>query len=89
MGFRIRSHCFTRLGLERNEVFATLPNFNQLDDSGFRVSAGGAAIGFSAASPGSGGITAPLPTPAAHVTRDLPEIETLNVELCKDNQGEG
>ena len=84
-------------------MFATLPNFNQMDAEGFRVSAVGSASGYSvgsasayaASSPGassgiyagSGGITAPLPTPAAHAARDLPEIETLNVELSKDNQG--
>ena len=78
-------------------MFATLPNFNQLDEDGFRVSAVGGNSAYAASSSpgggssvyaGSGGITAPLPTPAAtHATRDLPEIETLNVELCKDNQG--
>jgi hypothetical protein len=78
-------------------MFATLPNFNQLDEDGFRVSAVGGNSAYAASSSpgggssvyaGSGGITAPLPTPAAtHSARDLPEIETLNVELCKDNQG--
>jgi hypothetical protein len=78
-------------------MFATLPNFNQLDEDGFRVSAVGGNSAYAASSSpgggssvyaGSGGITAPLPTPAAtHAARDLPEVETLNVELCKDNQG--
>ena len=35
----------------------------------------------------SAGTTAPLPTPAANLARDLPEIETFEVELSKDNQG--
>jgi hypothetical protein len=102
--------CFYRFlkivlaGADRNDIFSTLPNFNQLEEPGFRVSAGAAGsyavaatspAGSSAYSPSgsvyaasSGGISAPLPTPAGHAgARDLPEIETLNVELCKDNQG--
>ena len=33
------------------------------------------------------GLTAPLPTPAANPARDLPEIQTSEIELAKDNQG--
>ena len=35
----------------------------------------------------SAGTTAPLPTPAATVARELPEVESFEVELSKDNQG--
>ena len=37
---------------------------------------------------GSGGTTAPVPTPAAPSSRDLPEVETFDIELKKDNQGD-
>ena len=37
---------------------------------------------------GSGGTTAPVPTPAAASSRDLPEIQTFEIELQKDNQGQ-
>ena len=52
----------------------TLPDFNDK----YRVTSGG-----------SGGTTAPLPTPAVTGARELPEIETMDVELVKDNQGLG
>ena len=35
------------------------------------------------------GTTAPLPTPAVSAPRDMPEIETMDVELVKDSQGLG
>ena len=54
----------------------TLPDFNDK----YRVTSGGS---------GSGGTTAPLPTPAVTGARELPEIETMDVELVKDNQGLG
>ena len=44
---------------------------------------------FRVTSSGSGGTTAPLPTPAVSGARDLPEIETMEVELVKDSQGLG
>ena len=34
-----------------------------------------------------GGITAPVPTPAAGNMTHLPEVESFQVELHKDNQG--
>lgn len=34
-----------------------------------------------------GGTTAPVPTPAAGNITHLPEVESLQVELHKDNQG--
>ena len=55
----------------------TLPDFNDQ----YRVTSGGGS--------GSGGTTAPLSTPAVTGNRDLPEIETMDVELVKDNQGLG
>ena len=36
-----------------------------------------------------GSTTAPLPTPAVSAPRDMPEIETMDVELVKDRQGLG
>ena len=60
----------------------TLPDFNDK----YRVTSGGGGGG---AGPGSAGTTAPLPTPAVTGARELPEIETMDVELVKDNQGLG
>jgi len=57
------------------EIIAALPDFNEK----FKV-------------PGTEfitGTTAPLPTPAMTAPRDMPEIETMAVELVKDNQGLG
>lgn len=34
------------------------------------------------------GPKAPLQTPATHLARELPEVETFEVVLNKDNQGE-
>ena len=59
----------------------TLPDFNDK----YRVTSGGGG----GAGPGSAGTTAPLPTPAVTGARELPEIETMDVELVKDNQGLG
>ena len=53
----------------------TLPDFNDQ----YRVTSGAGSVG----------TTAPLPTPAVTGNRDLPEIETMDVELVKDNQGLG
>ena len=55
-----------------------LPTFNQ-----------SAAYLPSPVSDANDGMTAPLPTPAANPARDLPEIQTSEIELSKDNQGLG
>jgi len=71
-----------------------LPNFNQeksCDEasSGFPIQpSSGLTTG--ADTPGfSAGTTAPLPTPANNLARELPEVETFEIELNKDNQGLG
>ena len=65
------------LSSQNTPGMVTLPDFSDQ----YRVTSG---VG-----PGSGGTTAPLPTPAVTGARDLPEIETMDVELVKDNQGLG
>ena len=60
---------------DRKEIVAALPDFNDK----FRVTGSEFMTG----------TTAPLPTPAMTAPRDMPEIETMEVELVKDNQGLG
>jgi len=60
---------------DKKEILAALPDFNDK----FRVTG----------SEFMAGTTAPLPTPAMPAPRDMPEIETMEVELVKDNQGLG
>ena len=62
------------LSAQNSNMMVALPDFSDQ----FRVT-----------SSGSGGTTAPLPTPAVSGARDLPEIETMEVELVKDSQGLG
>eukprot|EP00092_Neocalanus_flemingeri_P029346 GFUD01031858.1.p1 GENE.GFUD01031858.1~~GFUD01031858.1.p1 ORF type:complete len:2139 (-),score=780.47 GFUD01031858.1:627-7043(-) len=60
---------------DKKEIIAALPDFNDK----FRVNGSEFMTG----------TTAPLPTPAVSAPRDMPEIETMEVELVKDNQGLG
>ena len=61
--------------VDKKEILAALPDFHSGPDVG------------------GGQYTAPLPTPAATgaapAGRDMPEIETMEVELVKDSQGLG
>eukprot|EP00090_Calanus_glacialis_P002198 TRINITY_DN11652_c0_g1_i1.p1 TRINITY_DN11652_c0_g1~~TRINITY_DN11652_c0_g1_i1.p1 ORF type:complete len:2133 (-),score=706.92 TRINITY_DN11652_c0_g1_i1:598-6156(-) len=60
---------------DRKEILAALPDFNDK----FRMTGSEFMTG----------TTAPLPTPAMAAPRDMPEIETMEVELVKDKQGLG
>ena len=62
------------LAAQNANMMVNLPDFSDQ----YRVTSGGSA-----------GTTAPLPTPAVTGARDLPEIETMEVELVKDSQGLG
>ena len=62
------------LAAQNASMMVNLPDFSDQ----YRVTSGGSA-----------GTTAPLPTPAVTGARDLPEIETMEVELVKDSQGLG
>ena len=62
------------LSAQNANMMVSLPDFSDQ----YRVTSGGSA-----------GTTAPLPTPAVTGARDLPEIETMEVELVKDSQGLG
>ena len=72
---QLEAHLSLSLSGVQTNPMVNLPDFNDQ----YRVTSGA----------GSGGTTAPLPTPAVTGNRDLPEIETMDVELVKDNQGLG